>query len=135
MILGIGTDLTDINRIERTFKRYGEQFEERVFTVRERKKARARKNARNKTVAAFYAKRFAAKEACAKALGTGFRRGIQWREIEVVTASNGHPSLALHGAARKRLKELTPKGMTAKLHISISDEPPFAQAMVVIEAI
>ena len=134
MILGIGTDLTDIRRVEKTLARYGEQFENRVFTAREQKKAKSRKNAGKKTVASTYAKRFAAKEACAKALGTGFRGGIGWHDIEIVTAGNGYPSLMLHGAARARLKAITPKGMTAKLHLSISDEPPFAVAMVVIEA-
>jgi len=135
MIIGIGTDLTDIRRIEKTLSRYGEQFENRIFTSREQKKAKTRKNAGKKTVASTYAKRFAAKEACAKALGTGMKRGINWHEIEVVSEATGFPSLVLHGNARKYLKTLTPKGMSAIIHLSMSDEYPFAQAMVVIEAI
>jgi len=135
MILGIGTDLTDIRRIEKTLARYGEQFENRIFTEREQKKAKSRKNAGKKTVASTYAKRFAAKEACAKALGTGMKRGIHWHDIEVVSGANGFPSLVLHGEARKYLKTITPKGMSGEIHLSMSDEYPFAQAMVVIEAV
>lgn len=135
MILGIGTDLTDIRRIEKTLERYGEQFENRIFTSREQKKAKSRKNAGKKTVASTYAKRFAAKEACAKALGTGMKKGINWHDIEVVNSAAGYPSLVLHGGARKYLKTITPKDMVAKIHLSVSDEYPFAQAMVVIEAI
>lgn len=135
MILGIGTDLTDIRRIEKAYQRYGEQFEKRLFTAREQKKANTRKNAGKKTVASTYAKRFAAKEACAKALGTGMKQGIGWHDIEVTSDASGFPSLTLHGAARKRLKALAPKGASVRLHLSMTDEYPFAQAMVVIEAI
>jgi len=135
MILGIGTDLTDIRRIEKTLARYGEQFENRIFTPREQKKAKSRKNAGKKTVASTYAKRFAAKEACAKALGTGMKKGITWHDIEMVNAEGGYPTLVLHGEARLYLKKITPKGMSAKIHLSVSDEYPFAQAMVVIEAV
>jgi holo-[acyl-carrier protein] synthase len=135
MILGIGTDLTDIRRIEKTLERYGEAFENRIFTVREQKKAKSRKNAGKKTMAATYAKRFAAKEACAKALGTGMKKGITWHDIEITNAGSGYPSLILHGEARLYLKSITPKGLTAKIHLSVSDEYPFAQAMVVIEAL
>ena len=135
MILGIGTDLTDITRVEKALSRYGEAFENRIFTPREQKKARSRKNAGKKTIASTYAKRFAAKEACAKALGTGMRGGVHWHDIEIVNTGGGYPSLVLHGGARSRLKAMTPKGMTAKIFLSISDEYPFAQAMVVIEAV
>ncbi len=135
MIIGIGTDLTDIRRIEKAYGRYGAQFEKRLFTDRERKKAETRKNAGKKTISATYAKRFAAKEACAKALGSGMRQGIGWHDIEVVNDNNGFPSLILHGVARKRLKAITPKGASSVIHLSMTDEYPFAQAMVIIEAL
>ena len=135
MILGLGTDLTDIRRIEKTLERYGEQFEKRVFSERERKKAQSRKNAGKKTIASTYAKRFAAKEACAKALGTGMKNGVSWHDIEITTSPSGAPALVLHGVARKHLKTITPKNMSANLHLSITDEYPFAQAVVIIEAV
>ena len=134
MILGIGTDLTDIRRMEKALARFGKAFEDRVFTAREQKKAHSRKNAGPKLVASTYAKRFAAKEACAKALGTGIKGGISWHDIEIVNVDTNAPSVMLHGAARTRLKAITPKGEVAKIHLSMSDEYPFAHAMVVIEA-
>jgi holo-[acyl-carrier protein] synthase len=129
MIVGIGTDLIDIRRIERTLDRFGERFLERVFTPAERARAERRADR-----AAAYAKRYAAKEACAKALGTGFRRGVYWRDIGVDNRPSGQPVLVLSGGAAARLAALTPPGMTARIDISLSDEPPFGQAMVIISA-
>lgn len=129
MIVGIGTDLIDIRRIERTLDRFGERFLERVFTPAERARAERRADR-----AAAYAKRYAAKEACAKALGTGFRRGVYWRDIGVDNRPSGQPVLVLSGGAAARLATLTPPGMTARIDISLSDEPPFGQAMVIISA-
>lgn len=134
MILGIGTDLTDIRRIEKALERFGKPFENRLFTVREQKKAHSRKNAGTKSVASTYAKRFAAKEACAKALGTGMKGGIHWHDIEIVNVTTNAPTVMLHGGARSRLKTITPKGQVAKVHLSMSDEYPFAQAMVIIDS-
>jgi len=130
MILGLGSDLIDIRRIERTLERFGERFIERVFTPVEQQKSDGRKNR-----VASYAKRFAAKEACSKALGTGFRDGVFFRDLGVVNQSSGKPTLMLTGGARKRLDEMTPKGMTASIDLTISDEPPMAQAIVVITAV
>ena len=129
MIVGIGTDLIDIRRIELTLDRFGERFLERVFTPAERARAERRADR-----AAAYAKRYAAKEACAKALGTGFRRGVYWRDIGVDNRPSGQPVLVLSGGAAARLAALTPPGMTARIDISLSDEPPFGQAMVIISA-
>jgi holo-[acyl-carrier protein] synthase len=129
MILGIGSDLCDIRRIEKTLERHGERFAERVFTDIERRKAEARANR-----AATYAKRFAAKEACAKALGTGMRAGVFWRDMGVVNRRSGQPTMALTGGAAKRLKALLPAGHRAVIHLTITDEHPYAQAFVVIEA-
>lgn len=130
MILGIGADLSDIRRIARTLDRFGARFEERVFTDIER----ARSN-RKPDPAASYAKRFAAKEACAKALGTGMRRGVFWKDMGVINARSGAPTLALTGGAAARLEEITPKGSRAVIHLSLSDDHPYAQAFVVIEAL
>ncbi len=130
MILGIGSDLIDIRRIERTLSRFGERFVRRVFTETERARAERRAHA-----AATYAKRYAAKEACAKALGTGFRRGVYWRDIGVVNLPGGKPGLVLTGGARKRLDEITPAGMRPVIELSLTDEPPLAHAMVVITAL
>jgi holo-[acyl-carrier protein] synthase len=130
MIIGIGQDIIDIRRIERTLARYGERFTARVFTDVER----ARSDRRHER-AASYAKRFAAKEACAKALGTGLARGVVWRDIGVVNQPGGKPGLALSGGAEARLRRLTPPGMTAHLHLTITDDYPQAQALVVIEAV
>jgi holo-[acyl-carrier protein] synthase len=129
MILGIGSDLCDIRRIEKTLERHGERFTARVFTEVERRKAEGRALA-----AATYAKRFAAKEACAKALGTGMRRGVFWRDMGVVNQRSGQPTMALTGGAAARLAAMLPAGHEAVIHLTITDEHPYAQAFVVIEA-
>jgi holo-[acyl-carrier protein] synthase len=129
VILGIGTDLIDIRRVERVLARFGARFCERVFTEIEQARA-----ARNANPAAAYAKRYAAKEACAKALGTGFRGGVYWRDIGVVNRASGMPVLDLRHGAAARLAALTPPGMVARIDLSLSDEPPFAHGMVVISA-
>ncbi|WGF86532.1 holo-ACP synthase [Marinivivus vitaminiproducens] len=130
MIIGIGSDLIDITRIERTLERYGTRFTERVFTPVERAKAdrRARR-------ADTYAKRYAAKEAMSKALGTGFRSGVYWRDIGVVNEPSGRPTVALTGGARARLEAITPPGMVARIDLTLTDEPPLAQALVIITAL
>ncbi len=129
MILGIGSDLCDIRRIERSLDRFGDRFTHRIFTLGER--ARSDRRAAR---AASYARRFAAKEACAKALGTGLRAGVFWRDMEVVNLPSGRPTLRLTGGALARLAEMTPAGHEAVLHVSLTDDPPLAQAFVVIEA-
>ncbi|SEB78007.1 holo-[acyl-carrier protein] synthase [Rhizobiales bacterium GAS188] len=129
MILGIGSDLTDIRRIEATLARFGDRFLERCFTDLERKKALSR-HIPGPTLA----RRFAAKEACAKALGTGLRRGVFWRDMGVVNLRSGQPTLQLTGGAALRLAAMTPDGMAAFIHLSMTDDPPYAQAFVVIEA-
>lgn len=129
MIIGIGNDLCDIRRIERTLERFGERFIERTFTPVERAKAE-RRAARAGT----YAKRFAAKEACSKALGTGFRDGVYFRDIGVVNMPGGRPTLALTNGAKARLDAITPPGMRAVIHVTLTDEYPLAQAIVMIEA-
>jgi holo-[acyl-carrier protein] synthase len=129
VILGIGSDLCDIRRIEAVLERHGERFVARVFTDVER-----RKSERRAARAASYARRFAAKEACAKALGTGLARGVFFRDLGVVNLPSGAPTMALTGGARERLAALTPKGHEAVIHVSLSDDPPMAQAFVVIEA-
>ncbi len=130
MILGIGSDLTDIRRIEKTLARFGARFSERIFTELERARSE-----RKPGPAASYAKRFAAKEACAKALGTGMRKGVFWRDMGVVNARSGQPTLALSGGAAARLAALTPPGHRAAIHLSLTDDHPYAQAFVVIEAL
>ena len=130
MILGIGSDLIDVRRIERTIERHGERFLGRIFTATERAKAAGR--ARQ---AETYAKRFAAKEACAKALGTGLRAGVFWRDMGVVNLSSGRPIMRLTGGALARLVALTPAGCEARIDVTITDEGPFAQALVVISAV
>jgi len=130
MILGIGSDLVDIRRIENTLTRWGPRFVERCFTEIERLRSEGRRER-----AASYAKRFAAKEACAKALGTGFRGGVFWRDMGVVNLPGGRPTMALTGGAARRLAELLPPGMTARIDVSITDEPPLAQVIVVISAV
>jgi len=130
MILGIGSDIIDIRRIEKTLARYGERFIRRCFTAPERKKAAARADP-----VPTYAKRFAAKEACSKALGTGFRSGVFFHDMGVVNLSSGQPTLELTGGALARLKQITPPGMQAHIHLTITDETPWAQAFVVIEAL
>jgi holo-[acyl-carrier protein] synthase len=130
MILGVGSDLIDIRRIERVIEQYGDRFLDRIFTPAERTKCERRSNP-----AASYARRFAAKEACAKALGTGFRCGVFWRDLGVVNLASGRPTMQLTGGARRRLDDITPAGMMARLDVSLTDEPPMAQAVVVISAI
>jgi holo-[acyl-carrier protein] synthase len=129
MIIGIGADLCDITRIEKTLSRFKERFTLRVFTETERNKSD-----RRKARAESYAKRFAAKEACSKALGTGLRFGVAWRELGVVNLPSGKPTMVLTGGAAKRLDELIPKGYQPVIHVSITDDYPLAQAFVVIEA-
>jgi holo-[acyl-carrier protein] synthase len=130
MILGLGSDITDARRIAKVMERHGDRFLTRVFTDVERAKADRRKNR-----AETYAKRFAAKEACAKALGTGIRRGVWWRDMGVVNMPSGRPTMLLTGGARKRLDALTPKGHRAQIDITITDEGPMAVAFVVISAV
>jgi len=130
MILGLGNDLCDIRRIEKTLEKYGARFLDRVFTGIERAKSDKRASR-----AASYAKRFAAKEACAKALGTGIRHGVWWRDMGVVNMPSGRPTMALTGGARKRLDALTPKGYLAQIDLSITDEGPMSMAFVVISAV
>ena len=130
MIIGIGNDLIDIRRVQKTLDRFGDRFVERIFTDVERRKSEARRMR-----AASYAKRFAAKEACSKALGTGFRRGVFWRDMGVVNIRGGQPTMALTGGALLRLNEITPEGMEAVIHVTITDDPPLAQAFVIISAV
>jgi len=129
MILGLGSDLIDIRRIEQVIERFGDRFLERIFTDVERRKCERRADR-----AASYARRFAAKEACSKALGTGFRDGVFWRDLGVVNLSSGRPSMMLTGGARRRLEEITPAGTVARLDVTLTDEPPIAQAVVIITA-
>src|SRR5215212_6451292 len=129
MILGIGSDLCDIRRIERSLARFGDRFTHRIFTEGERQKS-DRRAAR----APSYARRFAAKEACAKALGTGLRSGVFWRDMEVVNLPSGRPTMRLTGGALRRLQGMVPDGHEAVVHVSLTDDPPLAQAFVVIEA-
>jgi holo-[acyl-carrier protein] synthase len=130
MILGVGSDIIDIRRIERTLARFGRRFLDRVFTEAERARSDGRANR-----AASYAKRFAAKEACSKALGTGFRRGVFWRDLGVVNLRSGKPTMALTGGAARRLAEITPPGMAAQIDITLTDDYPQAQAFVIISAV
>jgi holo-[acyl-carrier protein] synthase len=130
MIIGIGNDMIDIRRVERTIERYGERFLQRVFTEIERRKSDGRSMR-----AASYAKRFAAKEACAKALGTGFRQGVFWRDMGVVNLPSGRPTLQLTGGAARALARLTPEGHEVRIDLSITDDCPTAQAIVIISAI
>jgi holo-[acyl-carrier protein] synthase len=129
MILGIGSDITDVRRIAKVIERHGDRFLERVFTATERAKAERRRN-RVET----YAKRFAAKEACAKALGTGLRAGVWWRDMGVVNLPSGRPTLELTGGAKRRLEAITPSGYEARIDLTITDEGPMAQALVIISA-
>ncbi|HXD14622.1 MAG TPA: holo-ACP synthase [Xanthobacteraceae bacterium] len=130
MILGIGSDITDVRRIAKVIERHGERFLDRVFTPAERAKADGRRN-RMET----YAKRFAAKEACAKALGTGLRAGVWWRDMGVVNLPSGRPTMELSGGAKRRLQALTPAGYEARIDLTITDEGPTAQALVIISAV
>ncbi len=130
MIVGIGSDLIDIRRVEETLARHGDRFRNRVFTAIEQRKSEARKER-----AASYAKRFAAKEACAKALGTGIAQGVFWRDMGVVNAPSGKPTMQLTGGAAEKLAALVPPGMRAAIHLTITDDFPLAQAFVIIEAV
>jgi len=130
MILGVGTDLSDIRRIEKTLERFGNKFIDRICTDGEKAKAD-----RRASKAAEYSKCFAAKEACAKALGTGFRKGVFWRDLELGNEPSGKPTIMMHGGAKRHLDALTPKGMRAKIDISLTDEYPLTHAIVIISAL
>ncbi len=130
MIIGIGSDIIDIRRIEKTLERFGDRFTQRCFTELERQKCDRRYQR-----AASYARRYAAKEACSKALGTGFRRSVFWRDLGVVNLRSGKPTMALTNGALRRLEEITPQGYVARLDLTITDEPPQAQALVIITAV
>jgi holo-[acyl-carrier protein] synthase len=130
MIIGIGTDMVDIRRIEKALERHGERFIARVFTDIERARAERRDHAR----VASYAKRWAAKEACAKALGTGIARGVRWKDMGVANAPSGQPTMRLTGVAAERLAQLTPPGHEARVHVSLTDDHPFAFSFVMISA-
>ncbi|MBL0929123.1 MAG: holo-ACP synthase [Alphaproteobacteria bacterium] len=130
MILGLGSDLVDIRRVAATLERFGERFTHRIFTVGERAKS-DRRAARAES----YARRFAAKEACSKALGTGFRKAVYWRDMEVVNLPGGKPTMRLTGGAAIRLAEMVPKGMKAQIDVSLTDDPPIASAIVIISAV
>lgn len=130
MIIGLGSDLSDIRRIQNSLERFGDRFKERVFTELERTRSDRKADA-----AASYAKRFAAKEACAKALGTGLSFGVYWRDMGVVNLPSGKPTLTLTNGALRVLEHLTPKGMKAHIHLSITDDNGMAQAFVIIEAL
>jgi len=129
MILGIGSDITDVRRIAKVIERHGERFIDRVFTATEQARAERKRN-RIET----YAKRFAAKEACAKALGTGMRGGVWWRDMGVINLPSGRPTMELTGGAKRRLQAITPEGYEARIDLSITDEGPMAHAFVVISA-
>ncbi|MEP7031692.1 MAG: holo-ACP synthase [Pseudolabrys sp.] len=130
MIIGIGSDIIDARRIAKTIARHGERFLGRIYTKAERAKAESRAKA-----VETYAKRFAAKEACAKALGTGFRRGVFWRDMGVINLPSGRPTMTLTGGALARLQAITPAGHDAKIDISLTDDGPTAQAIVIISAV
>ncbi len=130
MIIGIGSDLVDIRRIEKTLGRFGERFLDRIFTSEERRRSERRADR-----GASYARRFAAKEACSKALGTGFRQGVFWRDMGVVNLASGKPTMALTGGALLCLQRITPAGKTAQIDLSITDDHPLAQAIVIITAV
>ncbi len=130
MIIGLGSDTVDIRRIEKTLARFGDRFIRRVFTAAEQRKAEARV-----TRAATYAKRFAAKEACSKALGTGFSQGVHMRDLGVVNDAAGKPTLALTGGAERRLRAMVPPGHEGRVHLTMTDDYPYAQAVVIIEAV
>ncbi len=129
MIIGIGNDIVDIRRVEKTLENFGDRFRDRIFTEIEKKKSDKRAQR-----AASYAKRFAAKEACSKALGTGFRHGVFWKDMGVVNEPSGRPTMVLTGGALEQLKRLVPAGMSPKVHLTITDDFPYAQAVVIIEA-
>lgn len=135
MIVGLGSDMIDIRRIEDVLRRYGARFENRLFTATEQRKARSRLNAGMRIVASTYAKRFAAKEACSKALGTGIRQGVFWRDMEVSNLLSGQPTLTLSGGALRALERLIPTSKKANILLTMTDDYPLAQAIVIIEAV
>ena len=130
MIIGIGSDLIDIRRVEKTLERFGSRFIDRIFTDIEKAKSERRRQR-----AASYAKRFAAKEACSKALGTGFRRGVFWRDMGVINLDTGRPTMALTGGAALQLERITPSGFEAQIDLTLTDDFPWAQAVVIISAV
>ena len=130
MVIGLGNDLIDIRRIEKTLERFGARFINRLFTEKEQQRSERRLNR-----AASYAKRFAAKEACSKALGTGFRKGVYWRDMGVSNIAGGKPTMVLSGGALLRLQEITPAGCTAQIDVTLTDDFPLAQAIVLITAV
>jgi len=130
MILGIGTDLANIDRIQKTIDRFGQRFKDRVFSPIEQNKAEKRKD-----IAGTYAKRWAAKEACSKALGTGLAMGISWKDMSVSNLETGQPIMELTGWAAKKMSDMTPEGYEAIVHVTLTDDHPWAQAFVVIEAL
>jgi len=130
VIIGVGNDIIDIRRIEKTISRFGDRFLNRIYTDLEKTKSDKRLNRVES-----YAKRYAAKEACSKALGTGFRKGVFWRDMGVINLPSGKPTMKLTGGALKQLESITPPGMEAVIHLTITDEPPQAQAFVLIEAV
>ncbi len=134
MILGLGSDMIDIRRIEKTIERFGDRFVDRIFTADERRKAERRAGTA-RGLASTYAKRFAAKEACSKALGTGFRRGVFWRDLGVANLPSGKPTMRLSGGAAKQLERLLPPGMKAQIDLTMTDDYPLAEAVVIISAV
>jgi holo-[acyl-carrier protein] synthase len=130
MIIGLGSDLIDIRRIEKTLERHGQRFIDRIFTDVEKRKSEGRKQR-----AASYAKRFAAKEACSKALGTGLSQGVFWKDMGVANLPSGKPTMVLTGGAKARLEQMVPAGQRANIHLTITDDFPMAQAFVIIEAL
>jgi len=130
MIIGVGNDLINISRIEKTIERFGDRFIQRIFTAQEQKKSEKRQMR-----VASYAKRFAAKEACSKALGTGFRKGVFWLDMGVINLPSGKPTMELTGGALKRLEEITPEGQVAQINLTLTDELPMAEALVIISTV
>ncbi|MEM1315061.1 MAG: holo-ACP synthase [Pseudomonadota bacterium] len=130
MIIGIGTDIADIRRIARTLERFGDRFVQRVFTEEEQRKSERRRNR-----AESYARRWAAKEACSKALGTGLRMGVAWREMGVINLPSGQPTIRVTGGAQERMMRLIPEGLEPRMHVTMTDDPPYAQAFVILEAV
>jgi holo-[acyl-carrier protein] synthase len=130
VIVGLGSDIADIRRIEKTLSRFGDRFVQRVFTEVEQARSERRRER-----AASYARRWAAKEACSKALGTGLRMGVAWREMGVVNLPSGQPTMALEGGARRRFEGLVPQGWEGRIHVTMTDDPPYAQAFVIVEAL
>lgn len=135
MIIGTGADITDIRRMEKALKQFGSRFEQRIFTKKEQQKARSRTKAGQKAIASTYAKRFAAKEACAKALGTGMRSGVSWQDIEIINDDMEKPCITLHAKAAEIAAKKAKLGETTHIHLALSDEYPYAYAHVIIESV